>query len=384
MISMACERAARRALLALIGMASFGAGCTGTSRPAIVVSPSIGSPTVLAVSGLETRSLDTFDHLEPQRRQEVLQAWVADAPAGAPPILGQTAHLGNQLVFAPRYPFQPGVNYRARFEPSVLSLTEATIVSEFSIPAPSAERAVRVVAIYPTSDELPENLLKFYIHFSGPMSRGEAYQHIHLLDDKGQPVAGAFLELEEELWNPQMTRFTLFFDPGRMKHGLVSQMQLGPALMAGKTYTLTIDAAWHDSEGRPLVQSVTKTFRATAAERRQPDPSRWRIMPPSSKSIDPFLIDFDEPLDEALLQRVLSVHDANGRPVPGRITLSDHERRWSFTPDSTWRAGHYTLSIETILEDLAGNSIGRPFEVDPNQGATAEKPGVISIPVTIR
>ena len=37
---------------------------------------------------------------------------------------------------------------------------------------------------------------------------------------------------------------------------------------------------------------------------------------------------------------------------------------WSFVPEKPWAAGRYSLVIDTTLEDLAGNSIGRPFEVD--------------------
>ena len=49
---------------------------------------------------------------------------------------------------------------------------------------------------------LPANELKLYIYFSAPMSRGEAWKHIHLLDDAGKPVPLAFLELDQELWDP--------------------------------------------------------------------------------------------------------------------------------------------------------------------------------------
>ncbi len=49
------------------------------------------------------------------------------------------------------------------------------------------------------------------------MSRGDSYRHIQLRDAKGKAVELPFLELGEELWNPDMTRLTLFIDPGRVK-----------------------------------------------------------------------------------------------------------------------------------------------------------------------
>ena len=45
-----------------------------------------------------------------------------------------------------------------------------------------------VEAVYPTAERLPENQLKFYLHFSAPMSRGEAYRRVQLLDEKGKAV----------------------------------------------------------------------------------------------------------------------------------------------------------------------------------------------------
>ena len=55
--------------------------------------------------------------------------------------------------------------------------------------------------VYPSRAMLPENLLRLYIHFSAPMSRGEAYRRIRLLDATGKPVDDPFLELDEELWS---------------------------------------------------------------------------------------------------------------------------------------------------------------------------------------
>jgi len=69
-------------------------------------------------------------------------------------------------------------------------------------------------------------------------------------------------------------------------------------------------------------------------------------------------------LDHAMLERVVGVIDATGRPLDGTITVTEKETHWSFTPQQLWHAGRYHLTADTALEDLAGNSIGRPFEVD--------------------
>jgi len=98
---------------------------------------------------------------------------------------------GKTLVFQPRFPLAIGVAYRAVF-PGGSFVVNA---------APAPPPAARVEHIYPSADVWPANELKLYIYFSAPMSRGEAWQHIHLLDDSGKPVPLAFLELEQELWD---------------------------------------------------------------------------------------------------------------------------------------------------------------------------------------
>jgi hypothetical protein len=333
----------------------------------------------LSVRGLDARDLDSLDKLPPQQRQAALRVWVADAAADSPPVLGEVARGDGELVFTPRYPFQPGLKYRARFEPLVLGRAQAPTEGEFTIPALSKEPVARVVAIYPSSDALPENLLKFYIHFSAPMSRGEAFRRIQLLDETGKPVAWPFLELSEELWNPDMTRFTLFFEPGRVKEGLVPRQELGPALVKGRTYALIVDGAWRDGENRPLVESARKTFRVGPADDVQPDPARWQINSPVAGTKEELSISFDEPLDHAMLGRVLSVRDGSGRELPGTVSIDEHEQRWTFAPHLPWQRGRHAVVVESILEDMAGNSIGRAFEVDLNKGAAVEKPQVVEI-----
>ena len=77
---------------------------------------------------------------------------------------------------------------------------------------------------------------------------------------------------------------------------------------------------------------------------------RWRLVT-ASLSLG-LVVDFPEPLDRAVLVRALGVEK------------SRQETRWSFTPARPWRSGTHFLVALAILEDLAGNQIGKPFEVD--------------------
>jgi hypothetical protein len=282
-------------------------------------------------------------------------------------VLGSYRLERDVVRFEPRFPLVPGVRYRAVLDrgkvPGHRGTKEERIVTDILLPRPATEPAV-VQQIYPSGAQLPENHLRFYIHFSAPMHQGAVYEHIHLLDASGKPIDHPFLELDEELWDPEGKRFTLLFHPGRIKKGLKPREELGPILEAGKTYTLVIDSKWNDADGNPLKEAYRKSFQAVAAEEKSPDPKSWRMEPPSGGSTRPLRVSFPRPLDHALLERMLWVTDAQQRPVPGTVTISEHETRWHFTPQRAWQVGNYHLVIDTRLEDSAGNSIRRPFEVD--------------------
>lgn len=66
----------------------------------------------------------------------------------------------------------------------------------------------------------------------------------------------------------------------------------------------------------------------------------------------------------ALARRLIIVEDSQGLIVKGEVSLASAESRWLLAPDVPWKAGEYRLVIGTELEDLAGNAINRPFEVD--------------------
>jgi hypothetical protein len=281
--------------------------------------------------------------------------------AGSPvSMFGEILAERDQLTFVPRFPFSPGVEYLAVFQ----SPAGEKVKKLFRIPTPPPSAPTFVRAVFPSRDTLPENLLKFYLHFSAPMSRREAYRRVHLRQSSGREVELPFLELGEELWDRSGMRLTLLFDPGRIKRGLKPREDSGPALEEGKSYTLVVDRDWPDAEGQPLREGFRKAFQVSAPDDRQPDPKAWTLVPPRTDTTEPLSVTLDEPLDEAMLNRSLVVVDAAEKTVEGRVEIDRGETRWRFHPGAAWKAGKYTLVVDTVLEDMAGNSIERPFEVD--------------------
>ena len=65
-----------------------------------------------------------------------------------------------------------------------------------------------------------------------------------------------------------------------------------------------------------------------------------------------------------MLCRVLRVKSPTGKFLEGTIAIGNQERTWSFTPPINWMPGKYALVVDNTLEDLAGNSIGKMFDVD--------------------
>lgn len=281
-----------------------------------------------------------------------------------PAMLGTWLASGTTLRFTPRFPLTPGLRYRATWQ----AADGKPVAATHDVPKANAAPSTVVEHIYPGGETVPENLLKFYLHFSAPMSGGDIYKHIHLREESGREVELPFLEIDEELWDREMKRLTLFIDPGRIKREVKPLVDIGPALVAGRRFTLTIDAAWQDASGLPLKQKGVKTFAVTPPDRTSPDPKTWSITAPGADGREPLRVAFPEPMEHALALRLIRVAE-----VSGKTELNDAGTQWSFVPDKPWRAGAHRLVIQPDLEDLAGNSIGKPFEVDI-AGTEKEKP----------
>lgn len=326
-------------------------------------SPVPKQPQKFVVIGLANDELAALENanFSAKQWQEIFAVYVnASGASKLPPLFGEYSVDGNLLVFSPRFALRPGATYRAVFR----SRSDAKPIKRtFSIPAAPPTDRTTVTHVFPSRDVLPENQLKFYLHFSAPMSRGEAYDNIRLLHKSGEAVELPFLELEQELWDETGARFTLFFDPGRIKRGLKPREEVGPALEEGKSYALVIDKHWRDANGQPLSQEFRKEFKVAAPDDTQPNPKKWRMTAPAAETTQPLTAVFEEPLDRAMLQRLLVLNAAQ-QVVAGEVTVDDEETRWRFQPKQPWPSGSYNLQVKTTLEDLAGNSIGRPFEVD--------------------
>jgi hypothetical protein len=279
------------------------------------------------------------------------------------PLDGSLTLEGTSLRFQARFPLEPGLSYRAVYQP-MRPAAAKTLTQTFRVPKGASAPATKITAVYPTQNVLPENQLKFYLHFSAPMSRGEVYRRVHLLNEKGHAIDLPFLELEQELWDQRQQRITLLFDPGRIKRGLKPREEAGPVLEEGKKYTFVIDADWPDAGGNPLASGFRKSFRAGPPDDQIVDLAKWKINAPPAGSKKSVIIDFPKAMDQALAERLIWIETMDGKRVDGTSSLVEQEHRWEFRPQANWSAGNYRVAIDSTIEDLAGNSIAKPFEID--------------------
>jgi hypothetical protein len=341
----------------------------GEGAPSILLNGEFAK--TIDIAGLTAKDLEAVGKLglKGDEWTALLAVYVAP-PEGkkrGPALLGSYRIEDGMLRFEPRFPLVRGVRYQVVFQPNRVptreALKEKPLEKEVLLAKPKTEPTI-VSNVYPTTDQLPENQLKFYLHFSAPMNRGDSYKHIQLLDDKGKAVDVPFLELEQELWDSTAQRLTVFCDPGRIKRGLKPREEFGPVLEEGKSYTLVIERAFEDASGNPLKETFKKSFKAVAPDDKQPDVRTWKVSAPAAGTRDFVVVTFPKPMDRALAERLIWVADDHGRKPAGKVTITEKETIWQFAPDKAWETGTYQLIADTRLEDLAGNSIARPFEVD--------------------
>jgi len=300
-------------------------------------------------------------------------AAVDAATADRPAVLGSYAVREGRLRFTPQFPFDTGQRYDVVLDPSRLPTSPTRspapwhsrlLTRSIELAALPLQPTTRVMAVFPSAPEVPENQLRLYVSFSAPMSRSGGARYLRLLDQAGQAVVDPFLPLDVDLWNEDQTRYAVLFDPGRVKRGIMPNEQMGRPLAAGRTYTLVVDQGWPDAHGQPLAAPFRRQFRVGAPEEQAIDPAAWSLAVPHEGSDDPLTVTFPKPLDYALLQRALTVSGPGGDRVPGDIRVEANETRWLFVPKVPWQTGTYRLLAASILEDVAGNRIGRPFEVE--------------------
>ncbi|MEM6295479.1 MAG: hypothetical protein AAGA54_29665 [Myxococcota bacterium] len=276
-------------------------------------------------------------------------------------------------AFVPSFPLTPGVRYEVR---------GARCSDTIEVPPSVGEAQPEVVAVYPRSEALPENILRFYVYFSEPMAEGGFLEHVRLEHvGSGQDLTGVFFDNVHELWSRDRRRITLLVDPGRVKTGLVAHQKLGRAFSAGETYRLTILDTWTSIGGRRLEGAYTAEFTATREDRASVLPSSWSLQEGRDAARPSLAADFGDVVDHVSVHRLLTVHTARGHRVPGRwsIEAGDTSATWVARDEASPEA--LCLGVDPRFEDAAGNNLEAALDA-PGQtgGATRAQLELMPVP----
>ncbi len=286
-------------------------------------------------------------------------------PLRGPALLGRIEVLPDRLVFRPTLPLLLGQRYRAEWK----APDGAWCRAEFE--HPPHDRARPTVQMAPPGP-LPANALKVYLHFSKPMEQGVFLHCLKLLDASGTEITGPFRETE--LWSPDGKRLTVWFHPGRQKTGVNLNTDEGPALRAGERHTLVVSGVWRDTTGIPLSKDFRFRFLAGPEDHESPALTTWKVKPPRAGSRAPLVVTFAEPLDPAMLPDALTVICPSGEALRlSEVNPSADGNSWTAASPEPWQPGTYELLANPLLEDLAGNSLARPFEVNLAEEAPGKR-----------
>lgn len=270
-------------------------------------------------------------------------------------VLGSMATGESGYVFRPLIPFTAGQSYEIHHKEMLLS--------SFKVASGLAGTSPELLAIYPSKDTVPENLLKVYLQFSQPMQEvGDALQFIEVTDKTTGEQVDIFLPLESELWNKEHDRLTLWLDPGRIKTDLIPNREKGLPLKKGHEYEINISQSWLSASGKPLGSRVKKVLYVTDRDSRKLDINTWKISVPRAGSKGPLRLQFGEAIDAILARETLAVTSPEGDVLEGHFVLSEQEKEIIFTPVNYWKKGAYVLNVDAKLEDIAGNNLSRLFD----------------------
>lgn len=296
----------------------------------------------------------------------------------APAVLGNYSIENNHLSFTPKFLPDPKINYFVTFSYPQLSMLLADEIADQNVYTdvasfePPETTQPEVISFTPDLDEVPANLLRFYVYFSSPMSLLQnPYEFITIEDKDGKELVDPFVVIPEGLWNINHTRLTLLLHPGRVKQGVGPNMTQGDVLLAGNSYTLKINSEWKGASGEPLKKGFSQTINASNPLRGAMNINSWALKAEINNNIGILTVVTDHPLDQPLAQRMLFLRNTNGQILPTQVKFNNPEQLQIF-----WRAegsSQLELLIDPRLEDVCGNTPHYAFDLEGTERSPSKE-----------
>lgn len=338
---------------------------------------------ILPIQGKSNVVFEMRNEQEDIDPSEVFQVFVGKRDVcceGKSAIAGRYTMDNRTVTFDPAFDFIEGQNYTVKISDQKSATNRnALLFNEFTIKRTSDHVSPEIVAIYPSGTDIPENTLRFYIHFSTAMRPHVSGEYIKLLDATGTPDTAAFMAFKQELWSADRKRLTLLMDPGRIKRGVAQNLSLGPALLEGSTYSIVVEDGWPAANGVDKITRSETVFTVSKALRTLPNPDLWTILSPQKMTNDSLVIEFDRAFDSELLLSAINVLDEDGHPIQGVVSIEDQERVWRFDRIGAWDGSRIQLAIDPQLEDVAGNNLIELLDHPVDTEVSAKNPNIFTL-----
>ena len=332
------------------GLAATHLGSIASADVSSLILPS------LLNSNIEFTLKNAQGDIDPAKRLQVFVGPQDSCCGGKSPMAGRYSVIDKTVTFDPAFDFMTGQRYTVLTRRSDGSSKVISELKEFTLQSTSEAVKPEVLMVYPSAVTLPENTLRFYIHFSTPMKPHLAAKFIKLVDAKGKADSTAFMTFKQELWSKDRKRLTLLMDPGRIKRGVAQNLTQGPSLLAGNSYSIVVDEGWPSANGKQESAKFEKVFTVTSALRTLPDTALWKVEAPVVSTLNPLVIKFDRPFDHQLLKSSIKVSNEDGNLISGEVSIDDNEEIWRFHPEREWSGASVQIAVDARLEDVAGNN----------------------------
>jgi hypothetical protein len=334
----------------VLALAVISTGSTVLANEGSLILPS------QADSNIEFALQDVHREIDPAKLMQVFVGPQEACCTGKSPIAGRYSVTDNTVTFDPAFDFITDQRYTVLTRNRNGENNAVSELKEFTLRSASEAVKPEVLMVYPSGPTLPENTLRFYIHFSTPMMPHLAEKFIKLIDSEGNSDTTAFMKFKQELWSKDRRRLTLLMDPGRIKRGVAQNVEQGPALLEGHTYSIVVDGGWPSASGKHESPRFEKVFSVTSALRTLPDTKLWKVESPEISTVKPLVIKFDRPFDNQLAQSSISVFNEGGNVIPGTVTVDENEKIWRFHPEKEWKGASLQIAVDAQFEDVAGNN----------------------------
>jgi hypothetical protein len=139
---------------------------------------------------------------------------------------------------------------------------------------------------------------------------------------------------------------------------------MGPVLYEKQDYQFVVRGEWTDLDGNKIGKDFVKKFRTTPEDRARIELSEWKLTAPPVGSREPVSLVLPKSVDYRSLLTGLTVTNAKGDATAGKVAVGKDEKNWTFTPAEPWQAGPHRVNVSPDLEDVAGNTPVRPFDMD--------------------